>query len=141
MPPRIGKFRQNLLSNTFFNQKVLSYHDSDKGLICYTLPSLDRSSGLLSVSAPYAEDVDIKTDGTTRSNHKNLRNVRLEQRSTKSQYECIPRWTRRAHFKLSAADKIVVTDETLIFALHHPSSKIPGGWAGDELDFARAKPG
>jgi len=32
-----------------------------------------------------------------------------------------------------------VTDETLIFALYRPSSKIPGGWAGDELDFARAK--
>ena len=95
------------------------------------------------MSAPYAGDIDIKTDGTTRSNYKNLnlKNLRLEQRSTKSQYECIPRWTRRAHFKLSAADKTVVTDETVIFALYRPSSKIPGGWAGDELDIARAKPG
>jgi len=41
------------------------------------------------MSAPYAEDIDIKTDGTTRSNYKNLKNLRLEQRSTKSQYECI----------------------------------------------------
>jgi len=32
-----------------------------------------------------------------------------------------------------------MTDETLIFALYHPSSKIPGSWQGDELDFARAK--
>ena len=41
------------------------------------------------MSAPYAEDIDIKTDGTMRSNYKNLKNLRLEQRSTKSQYECI----------------------------------------------------
>ena len=64
------------------------------------------------MSTPYAKDVDIKSDGTTRSNYKNLKSLRLEQRSTKSQYECIPQWTRRAHFKLLAADTTVVTDET-----------------------------
>jgi len=118
---------------------VLSYPDSDKCLICFTLLRLDRSSRLLSMSALYAEDADITTDSTKRSNYKNLKNLRLEQRSTKSQYKCIPRWTRRTHFKLSATDKTVVTDETLIFALYHPSTKIPGGWPGDKLDFARAK--
>jgi len=48
---------------------VLSYPDSDKGSICFTLPRLDRSSRLLSMSAPYAEDADITTDGTKRSNY------------------------------------------------------------------------
>jgi len=88
---------------------------------------------------PYAEDADLTTDGTKRSNHNNLKNLRLKQRSTQSQYECISRWTRRAHAKLSAADKTAVTDETLIFALYHPSSKIPGGWVGDELNATRRR--
>jgi len=91
------------------------------------------------MSAPYTKDADITTDGAKRSNYKQLKNLRLEQRSTESQYECIPRWTRRAHFKLYAADKTVVIDETLIFALYCPSSKIPGGWPGDELDSARQR--
>jgi len=86
-----------------------------------------------------SKDADIRTDGTKRSNYKHLKKLRLERRSTKSQYECIPQWTRRTHFKISAADKTVVTDETLIFALCRPSSKIPVSWQGDELDFARAK--
>jgi len=89
------------------------------------------------MSVPYAEDADFTTNGTKRSNHTNLKNLRLKQPSTKDHYECIPRWTRRAHAKLAAADKSAVTDETLIFALYLPSSKILGGWLGDEFDFAR----
>jgi len=91
------------------------------------------------MSAPCAENADFTTDGTKRSNYNNLKNLRKRQRSTKSQYKCIPRATRRAHAKLAAADQTAVTHETLVFVLYRPSCKIPGGWLGDELDFARQK--
>ena len=51
-------------------------------------------------------------------------------------YEDVPLSTRRAHVKLAAADTDEVSTKTLVFALNRTSSKIPGSWQGDQLDFA-----
>jgi len=85
----------------------------------------------------YASYQDLTADGTKSYKNTNLKNLRMKQRCTKKRYKCIPLATRRAHIKLATADQTAVTTQMLVFAPNHPSSKIPGGYQGDELDFAR----
>ena len=89
------------------------------------------------MSVLYAIDNDITTNGSKAANHLNLKKLRLKQRSTKRRYEDVPLSTHRAHAKLAAADTDEVSTKTLVFAFNRTSSKIPGSWPGDQLDFAR----